>query len=129
MTALRPPTFEGAHDGLEVEKVDGRVGAPLQLGARRSRGTRGHGDLLSRPLEMLDELDGKLPGPGEDRDRACRSHQATELTGSRGVQMRAVLALADEVEDLVHERDASSNSPATSSTRSDNVPSSAKSRR
>src|SRR4029453_5379918 len=67
---LRPPPFEGARDGLEVEKIDGGVGAALQLRVSEAA-ERHYTHLLSRPLEMIHELDGKLPGPGENRDWAC----------------------------------------------------------
>jgi hypothetical protein len=44
------------------------VALQLRLG-KAAEGQYAH--LLSHPLEMVHELDGKLPGPGENRNRTC----------------------------------------------------------
>ena len=76
------------------------------------------------PLQALDELERGLPEPA----RIATGPAITPRRQDPGRAERTVLAFADEVEDLVHERGVA-NSRATSSKRSDSVPSSANRRR
>jgi hypothetical protein len=79
------PGFEGSRDRLQVEQIDGSLGALAQI--RRGKAPeRQDAIVLPRPLEVLHELDGELPGAGENGNRAVSVHQG-EPTGSRGVQI------------------------------------------
>ena len=124
---LRPPPFEGAHDGLEVEEIDGGVGAAAAARPPRSRGTPGHGTPV--PSARDDSRVGwEAARPRRGSRSGLAGHQATEPTGSRGVQIAR--SLPSRMKSRIScTKGWSSNSPATSSTRSDNVPSSANSRR
>ncbi len=94
----------------EIEEVDDSVGAPARSRSAKPRKARGRG--TSRPVlrEMVDEFSGSRPGAGDQGDRTlglagrprlAPTHQAAD--DPRRAE-RPVLALADEVEDLVHER-------------------------
>ena len=119
----RLPGLESGENGLEVEEVE-VAGAPMDL--RLDEAAEGQDAVISPlPLQALDELE----------RGACRSPRGSrpDLPSPRadGIPGRAectVLAFCDEVEDLVHER-VRREPRATSSKRSDSVPSSANRRR
>ena len=116
----RLPALESGEDGLEVEEVEGRVGAPADLRLDEAA-ERQDAVIPPLPLQALDELERELAGAREDRDRTC--HQPAP-TGSRGVQIAR--SLPSRMKSRIScTNGCVANSAATSSTRSDSVPSSA----